>query len=173
MEYLEVGKIVNTHGIKGEVRVQSVTNQAEIRYQAGNTLKVMLKDGKEKMLTVKTHRQHKSFDLITFEEITSIAEAETWIGAQLYVAIDQLNEVPEDEHYVHELIGMQVVQESGEVIGSLKEILFYPANDVWVVSRKNQKDLLLPAISEVIRSVDYATQTITIHLMEGLDPDED
>lgn len=173
MSLLQVGKIVNTHGIRGEVRVQSNTNHAEDRYQTGRKLVAVFPNQSEKELTVTGHRVHKSFDLVSFEEIPSINEGELLVGAILCIDSEDLPETDEDEHYVHELIDMDVQTEEGEIVGRLKEVLEYPANDVWVVERPHKKDLLLPAIREVILSVDYENRRIQIHLMKGLDEEDE
>lgn len=168
---LYVGKIVNTHGIKGEVRVQSSTNQPNERYRVGNIL--YLSNGDDFFpVTIARFRQHKNFDLLTFKEFESINDIEPYINYQLWVSADQINDLSENEYYVHEIIGYQVVDESEEVIGLLKEVLAFPANDVWVVERNENNDLLLPAIHEVIRQIDHEKQCISVHILEGLD-DED
>ncbi|WP_018658740.1 ribosome maturation factor RimM [Allofustis seminis] len=173
MHLLKLGKIVNTHGIKGEVRIQSLTNHAENRYQKGQDLIATLKDGQQIHVTVASHRVHKLFDLVKFVEFPSINEAEALVHAELFIDAQQLPETVEDEFYIHEIIGMTVITETHEVLGTLHEVLVYPANDVWVVQRSGKKDLLLPAIKEVIKAIDFEQKTIVVHLMEGLDADED
>lgn len=74
--------------------------------------------------------------------------------------------------YTNQLIDAEVLTEEGEAIGHIKEILTMPANDVWVVSRLNKKDLLLPNISSVILDVDLEKHQVIVNILEGLDPDE-
>lgn len=83
-----------------------------------------------------------------------------------------LPELEDNEYYANKLIGSKVMDESGQFIGELTDILFLPANDVWVVKRQGLKDLLLPNIESVIRNVNIDEQEITVHVLEGLDPDE-
>lgn len=83
-----------------------------------------------------------------------------------------LPELEEGVYYTNELIDAEVINEEGELVGRIKEILTMPANDVWVVKRENKKDLLLPNISSVILDVDLNKNQITVNILEGLDPDE-
>lgn len=171
--YLQVGKIVNTHGIRGEVRVQSTTNSPEERYAKGSELAIEVSKSEYIPVTVKSHRVHKSFDLLTFEEYSNINDVEKYKTKFLVVAEELLHELEENEYYANDLIGSEVVNEEEELLGELSDILFLPANDVWVVKRQGKKDLLLPNIKSVIRKVDLDNKVITVHVLEGLDADED
>ena len=172
-EYLNLGEIVNTHGIKGEVRVQSITDKAEERYQPGNKLLINHGSNNVEEVTVQSHRKHKSFDLLTFEEFDSINEVEAFKSKMLQVARENLPELEEGLFYESDLLNLEVVTEDGEKIGKLKEVLFLPANDVWVVSRSGKKNLLLPVIESVIVKVDLDASEIIVNILEGLDPHED
>ena len=170
MDYYDVGKIVNTHGIKGEVRVLSTTTNPEERYCEGAPLIWFGKDGGKEELTVNSHRTHKTFDLLTFEGYGNVNDVERLVGGTLRVSEDMLLELPENEFYIHEVVGSTVIDDdSGEEIGTIKEILSPGANDVWVVKRPNKKDLLLPYIESVILDVDILNQVVRVHVMEGLD----
>lgn len=171
--YLEVGKIVNTHGIRGEVRVQSVTDRPEERYAKGSELVIEMDKDHHVPVVVKSHRVHKTFNLLTFEDYPSINEVEQFKTKMLKIDEALLPELDEGEYYANDIEGSTVVDEEGNVIGTLKEILFLPANDVWVVQRQNKKDLLLPNIQSVILDVDIESKTIKVHVLEGLDTDED
>lgn len=170
--YLEVGKIVNTHGIRGEVRVQSSTDSPEERYAKGSQLVVKLSNTEYVTVTVKSHRVHKSFDLLTFEEYSNINDVEHFKTHYLMIDEDLLPELDDNEFYADHLIGSDVLDEAGELIGKLTDILFLPANDVWVVKRQGKKDLLLPNIKSVIKDVNLDDKKITVHVLEGLDTDE-
>lgn len=172
-EYLNLGEIVNTHGIRGEVRVQSITNQAEERYRPGNKLLIHLGPNEMKEVTVQSHRKHKSFDLLTFKEFDSINDVEGFKTKMLQIARENLPELSEGIFYESDLLNLDVLTEDKEMIGTLKEVLFLPANDVWVVSRSGKKDLLLPVIESVILKVDLEAGEIIVNILEGLDPDED
>lgn len=138
--WFNVGKIVNTHGIKGEVRVISKTDFAEERYKPGNTLYLFM-DGRNEPVevTVNTHRLHKQFHLLQFKERQNLNEVEELKNAIIKVPEEELGELNEGEFYFHEIIGCEVFTEEGELIGKVKEILTPGANDVWVIGRKGKK----------------------------------
>lgn len=170
MEYYDVGKIVNTHGIKGEVRVLSTTTHPEERYVEGAPLIWFGENGQEEQLTVRTHRTHKTFDLLSFECYGNVNDVESFVGGTLRISEDMLLDLPENEFYIHEVIGSRVIDEdTGKDIGKVKDILTPGANDVWIVERPNKKDLLLPYIESVILSVDLNDKVVHVHVMEGLD----
>lgn len=169
MEFFNVGKIVNTQGLQGEVRVLSVTDFAEERFKKG--AKLALFDGDNRFvcdLEIASHRKHKNFDIVKFKGLYHINEVEKYKGFSLKVADDQLSDLAEGEFYYHEIIGLEVY-ENDQLIGTIKEILQPGANDVWVVARKGKKDLLLPYIPPVVLNVDVAAGRVEVELMEGLD----
>lgn len=169
-EWLKVGKIVNTHGIRGEVRVISTTDSPELRYKIGNVLYIEHPEQPKPLeVTVAAHRRHKTFDLLMFDGYENVNQVEPFKGGVLKTAIDENEELGEHEFYYHEIIGCQVITEEGEELGRVKEILSPGANDVWVVKRNGKKDLLLPYIEQVVKKVDLDEQLITVHLMEGLE----
>jgi 16S rRNA processing protein RimM len=163
-----VGKVVNTHGIKGEVRVIRITDFEE-RFDPGSKLFWVSKNGDETLsLEVNAHRMHKNFHLLQFKGYTSINDVEKLKEGLLKVSEEQLTPLEEGEFYYHQIIGMQVVTTDGEKLGKIKEILSPGANDVWVVQRKGKKDLLIPYIEDVVKEVNMDNETITIEPMEGL-----
>ncbi|WEG11607.1 ribosome maturation factor RimM [Pullulanibacillus sp. KACC 23026] len=172
-EWYQVGKIVNTHGIRGEVRVISQTDFADERYQKGSRLAIAdSPNAPMTEVTVASHRRHKNFDLLTFEGYPTINEVQGFKGQYLFVSEDLLRELEENEYYYHEIIGCVVETEEGKVLGKIKEILSTGANDVWVIQRPKKKDLLIPYIEDVVKDVDLETKKVIIHVMEGLIDDE-
>ena len=171
-EYLNVGKIVNTHGIRGEVRVISQTDFPEERYRKGAEL-TLFRENKEPLpLIVSGHRKHNNFDLLTFEGYPNINDVEPFRNGILKVTKDDLVDLAENEFYYHEIIGLEVVEEDGTVIGKVKEILSPGANDVWVVQRKGKKDALIPYIESVVHTIDLENGQVTVEIPEGLLDDE-
>ncbi|MDV2685405.1 ribosome maturation factor RimM [Alkalihalophilus lindianensis] len=169
-ELLKVGKIVNTHGVRGEIRVISTTDFAEERYAKGTELWIEHPDTKKNTpVVVASHRVHKNFDLLTFEGYHSINEVEPFKGSTLLVTKDQLSELEENEFYYHEIIGCTVYTDQDEELGKVKEIIETGANDVWVIRRSSGgKDILIPYIKDVVKEIDIEARTIYIQLMEGL-----
>lgn len=170
MEYFEIGKIVNTHGIHGEVRVLTTTDFVAQRFAIDTTVYVRtLRQPQPQSLTVKTVRRHKQFLLVSFEELADLTAVEPLKGGKLLVGADQRHDLADGEFYYSDIIGLTVVDESNEPLGTVKEILSPGANDVWVVARKHQSDLLLPAIKSVILHLDLSAHTVTVAVPEGLD----
>lgn len=167
-KWFNVGKIVNTHGIKGEVRVISKTDFADERYKKGNSLFLFIQGEAEPIeLIVKTHRNHKNFDLLSFEGYDDINQIEKFKDGLLKVPESQLGKLDVDEYYFHEIIDCTVITEEGEEIGKVKEILTPGANDVWVVKGKG-KEQLIPYIEDVVKEIDVKAKRIIISPLEGL-----
>lgn len=162
-----VGIIVNTHGIKGEVKVKRITDFPE-RFQVGNTLYVQKQEEKPIPLIVDGHRIHKQFDLLRFEGKHTIQDVEHMKGAYLKIKEEQLTALPDNEYYYHEIIGCHVYTITGENLGIIDSILSPGANDVWVVKNKEGKEILIPYIEDVVKDVHVHDKKVVIELMEGL-----
>ncbi len=167
--WFNVGKIVNTHGIKGEVRVISRTDFVEERYRLGNELWLFLPEKVEPLhVVVKSHRTHKQFDLLEFEGFTDVNQVEQFKNAIIKVPESQLTDLTEGEYYFHQIIGCKILTEEGDELGEVKEILTPGANDVWVVKGKNGKEILIPYIKDIVKDVNVQEKVIKIHVMDGL-----
>jgi 16S rRNA processing protein RimM len=170
-KWFNVGKIVNTQGIKGEVRVISTTDFPEERYKKGNVLFLFLpKNETPIQVTIKSHRRHKNFDLLLFEGYENINDAEKFRDGILKVPESQLGKLEEGEFYFHEIIGCLVFTKNGEEVGKITEVLTPGANDVWVVEGKDGKEILIPYIDDVVKKVDTNEKIILIDPLEGLLP---
>src|SRR5690625_337730 len=162
-----IGKIVNTHGIHGEVKVVRITDFEE-RFEPGNTVYAAGKSDPLIQLTIESHRHHKGFDLLRFQNYNTINDIEHLKGLNLKIEESQLTELEENEYYYHEIIGCEVYTVNDEKIGFVKEILSPGANDVWVVKQPQGKDVLIPFIEEIVKEIHIKTQKIIIEPMEGL-----
>ena len=169
MNYYQVGKIINTHGIRGEVRVLSTSDFTDERFMPGNALYLFDKGELVKEVIVKTHRKHKQFDLLSFEKLEDINLIEGFKGFDIKISEDQQQDLGDGSYYYHQIIGLDAVTLEGEKIGKISEILAPGANDVWVVKRKGKKELLLPVIDDVIKKVDLEQGLVVVDLLEGLD----
>jgi len=167
MEYLIVGKIVNTHALQGEVKILSGSDFKEERFKKGNILYIDYQDQKIEV-KIAAHRVHKGADLIKFSGLNSINDVEKYKGCDILIDHEDLGELEENEFYYYEIIGCEVKTTDGELIGTVKEILETGANDVWVLERPGQKDVLIPYIEDVVKSVDVENKQITVELLEGL-----
>lgn len=164
---IEVGKIVNTHGLRGDVKVVAWMDYPEDFEQLTT---VYIKTRTElKKLTVKNVKYQKNNLIVGFNELKDINEAEPFKNSVLYADRDELGELPDGVHYIVDLIGLDVVNEEGEKIGVLADVFNTGANDIYDVKREGKKNLLLPVIDDVVRSIDIENGVITVHVMEGLD----
>lgn len=171
MQYYDVAKILNTHGLNGEVKVALITDFPEERFATGSELS--LRDSENTVLTVKNGRPFKQFWLVQFDEITDIEQAEKLKGKTLVVSEDNQQELPEGSYYYRDILGCEVLdEESGEKIGKITDIESPGANDIWLVEEKPGKEFWLPYIKDVVKKVDIANKKIYVELMEGL-RDED
>lgn len=169
MEWYNVGKIVNTHGIRGEVRVVSSTDFPEERYAVGNKLSLFQEEKKTPLvLTVATHRQHKNFDLLTFEGFLTIEMVEAFRGGILKISENQLTDLEGNEFYFHEIMGCTVYDLEGQEIGVVTDILQTGANDVWTVTPAKGKEHYIPYIEEVVKEIDIDDKKIIIDPLDGL-----
>ncbi len=168
-ELLSVGQITTTHGLKGEVKVYPTTDEPEKRFR--ELKKVILKTPKEEVeVTIASVRFMKNLALLTFEELPGIEAVEKYRNAYICVRREDAAPLGEDEYYETDLIGMEVVSEAGEHVGTLTRVYHTGANDVYEIETDpaEHKSTLIPAIKECIKKVDVDGGIMTIHLMEGL-----
>ena len=165
-QFLQVGVISSTHGIRGEVKVFPTTDDPE-RFK---TLKhVLLDTGREKKpLEIQGVKFFKQFVILKFKGIDNINDIEMYKKRELWIPREEAQELEEDEYYIADLIGMDVVLEDGSKFGTLKDVMETGANDVYVVEDAKGEEILLPAIRECILDVDVEKNVMTIHLMKGL-----
>lgn len=161
-----VGKIVNTHGIKGEVKVLRISDFEE-RFAPGESVYV-IKNDKPIKLIITAHRIHKGFDLVQFKGYENINLVEPFKGCELKIREEQLTDLNEDEYYYYEIIGCEVFTTDDKKLGQIKEILSPGANDVWVVKQNQGKDILIPYIEDIVKEIDIDEGKIVIEPMEGL-----
>ena len=165
--YFKVGTIVNTHGIRGEVKILAITDFADERFKKGAELQVETKDGFVPF-KVKSSRLHKNMWLVLFEGVNNINDIEKYKTQDVYVYGDARETLGDDEYYYDEIIDSRVFDLDGNDIGVVSEIMTTGANDVWVVQRPGQKDALIPMIDDVVKNVDVDNKRITIDALEGL-----
>lgn len=161
---IDVGKIVGVHGIKGEVKVVSLsTNPA--RFAVGST--VILAQTRVR-ITVSSCRRHKDVLIIKFKEIADRNQAEAVKGSMLQIPQEEVAPLQEGEYYLFQLENLQVVTEDGESLGVVKDITSQGANDVYRVDMGNGDFLLLPGLKEVITKIDLSAGEMRVNLTPGL-----
>lgn len=170
-KWFTVGKVVNTHGIRGELKVLSQTDFADVRFAAGSRLLMQNEEnGSSLEVRIASSRAHKNVYIVKLEGFNDINLVEKYKGWVLKVSEADREELDEGEYYYHEIIGCRVLTVEGEELGVISEILSPGANDVWVVDRPKGKGkpILLPVIDEVLISVDKQEKLVTVRLLEGL-----
>lgn len=168
MDYYNVGKIVNTHGVRGEVRVLATTDFIDERFNPGQIL-YLQHTGQPLALEIESARQHKGMILVKFVGYDNINDVQAFRDHELMVSANDQQELEDGQYYYHQIIGLTVQTLDGTKLGTIKEILSPGANDVWVVQRPDAKDLLLPVIDDVVKNVDLDRGIVEVELMEGLE----
>jgi 16S rRNA processing protein RimM len=166
---LNIGKIVNTHGIKGEVKVWSQTDFPDVRFKAGSKLLMFPPEsGQPITIEVLSSREQKNLFVLKLKGFDHIDQVEKFKGWELKVSEAERVPLPEGEYYFRDIVGCTVESDEGKQLGIITDILSPGANDIWVVKQTKGKDLLLPVIDDVVLDVDIAARKIKVHLLEGL-----
>lgn len=164
-DLLKVGVITTTHGIRGEVKVYPTTDDPH-RFEYLES--VLLDTGKELCeLEIQRVKYFKQLVILKFRGVDNINDIEPYKGKSLYVTRDMAVPLEENEYYIGDLIGMEVVLEDGSPFGRLKDVMETGANDVYIVQTE-EKEVLLPAIKDCIKEVDVPGNRMVVHLMKGL-----
>lgn len=165
-EWIKVGFIANTHGIRGEVKVQALSGMPE-RLLALKEAWI----GKEKQpVSVQTAKEHKGMVLLSFQGIDDINQVLPWKGDYLYLPEENLEALPEEGWYHFQLIGLRAADiENGRTIGTVDDVLETFANDVLEIRTEDQKTILVPFVEAFIGEVDLEAKTILIRLIEGME----
>lgn len=160
-----IGRVVKSHGIKGEVAVEITTEEPEIRFAVGEVLKGT-QGQKEHQLTVESKRYHQQRLLVKFEEIPDRTAADSLRGTKFFAAPLE-NEEDEEGFYDHELEGLKVIYEGAE-IGEVTGVMHGPAGEILEVRLESGKEALVPFVYEIVPEVDLEAGTATITPPEGL-----
>ena len=164
-DLLKVGVITTTHGVRGEVKVYPTTDPEryiDLEY-------VLLDTGRElRRLDISNVKFFKNLVILKFKGIDNINDIEMYKQRELWIPREEAQELDEDEYYIADLIGMEVLLEDESIFGTLKDVMETGANDVYIVETKDGQEVLLPAIKECILDVDVENNTMTVHLMKGL-----
>ncbi len=165
MEFTQVGRIINTHGVNGEVKVYPLTDDI---YRFDELEKVYL--GKDKLkLGIEKVRYHKGLVIIKFKGIDNINEIISFKDDFIYVDEDDRIELSEGQYFIYDVIGCMVYNLKGEKIGIVSDVIQFASNDVYVIKDYNSdKEYLIPAIREFIIHIDIDNKNIIIDPIEGM-----
>lgn len=159
-QFLEAGEIVNTHGIRGEVKIMPWTDTPDFFCQ----FKTLYLDGAP--VKIRSARVQKSCVLVQLEGVDDINAAMVLKGKVVSVPRSEVH-LPEGRHFLADLIGLEVRNaDTGEVLGTLTEVLPLPANQVYVV--KGTREYLIPAVEEFLIETNVEEGFLRVHLLEGM-----
>jgi len=162
-QYLEVGKVTNTHGIMGEVKVQPWADSPEFLCQF-DTLYV---DAAHWPIKVERARVHKNMVIMKLEGITDVPGALAMRNAILYIDRKDAN-LPEGSFFIADLLNLEARDaQSGEVLGKIADVLTLPASNVYVI-RGGEREILVPAVSQFIQETNIEGGYVLINMIEGL-----
>ncbi len=164
-EFLVVGKIRRPHGVKGDVVVEIYTDYPERLLPQ----KTVFLGEKHVKATIDRRRQHNEGLLLGFEGISSPEQAGRYRNQVLSILASETPGLPGGRYFFHELLDLKVVDDSGKILGTLTEIIETGANDVYVIKGQDGRELLLPAIADVVLNVDLEAKIIKVHLLPGLE----
>lgn len=159
------GKILAAHGIKGEVKVKALTDNPH-RFRRGSSL--YIEKAEDFALITAVREATNDLLIVKFKGVNDRTQAEKLRGSLLQVEAEDVPPLPEGEYYHFQLLGMEVWEENGDRLGMLSDFVDSGANDVYQIDCENGDRLLLPALKQVIRSVDVENKKMIVHLLPGL-----
>lgn len=165
-QMLQVGVITQPHGIRGEVKVFPTTDDP-VRFK--DLKHVVLDTGKETLpLEIENVKFFKQFVILKFKGFDNINDIERYKRCPLLVEREDAVPLEEDEYFIADMIGLSVVTEDGEKLGTLRDVIETGANDVYIIDSPSHGEVLVPAIKECILDVDIEAGMMKIHLLDGL-----
>jgi 16S rRNA processing protein RimM len=160
-----IGKVLKPQGIKGEVKAEIITSFPE---HFNKLTKVFIDESAAESLLIENRRFAKSHVYLKFKDINSRNEAEKLRNSFLYIPESELHSLSSDEFYIHDLIGLKIYSTEEQLLGEIKDVESYPANDIFVFFDKMGIEQRIPIIKDVIKDIDLEAGKVTINVIEGL-----
>lgn len=165
LTHFKIGQIVNTQGLKGEVRVYSYTDDI---YRFDDLEKFYLGKDLETTYNVERVRYKGNMVIMKIKNIDTVEAAEKLKNKFMFVSREESRDLEEGEYFIADMIGMDVLTVDGEEVGTLKEVLQYAANDVYVIKGKEDKEILIPAIMKFVPTIDMKERKMIIDPIKGM-----
>ncbi len=166
--FLTVGQVVGAHGVRGELRVAIMSDDPG-RFARLTRVYMGPDDENPVAYHVESTRLHAGHVLIKLEGCDDRTEALARRGTLLFVPLEEAIPLEEGEYYEHQIVGLEVWTEAGELLGTVADILYSPANEIYVVrDAATRREILLPAIEDVVQDIDLEAGRLVVHVMEGL-----
>ena len=162
--FVVIGKFRKPHGIRGEVRMTVLTDFPELIVK-GRKIYV---GQNYQQYTIKNIRWHGGDQLVALEELPDRTAVEIFRNVIVHMTSEDMPAPPEGEFYLHQLVDLEVVTDQGEILGRIKEVILTGANDVYLVDTPDGKEILLPAIDDVVLNIDLNEKTMLVHIISGL-----
>ena len=166
MDWVPVGDITKTHGLKGEVKLRPLVIDPSL-VQGAHRIRIVGDDGEPTETVLEKVRGQGVRWIVKFKDCITIEEAQLLVGRSLEIYSEDFQPLPEGEYYWFQIEGLQVFDEEGRYYGTIEEIIVTGSNDVYVV-RDGDKELLLPMIDSVVKSIDLKENKLIFHIIEGL-----
>lgn len=164
--YLEIGQIVNTNGLKGFLKVKPLTDDIT-RFEKLKT--IYIQKAKELIgFKIQEVKYNKQSVLLKLEGIDDITEAEKYKNFYIKISKENAVKLEKNSYFIVDIIGCQVYTDENEYLGNVVDVFQTGSNDVYTLKNSEGKEILIPAIKEVIKNVDIKNKKIVIHLMDGL-----
>ena len=158
-----VGRVIRPHGSDGTLRVQSLSDNPS-RFQVGNNLTVA---GMSRAIT-EFRELPGGYGLLRLDGLESADAVRPLAGQWLIAPVDSAPDLPPGEYYHYQLVGLEVVTDQDEQLGTLQEVLITGSNDVYVVTSGGGREILIPAVTQVVKEVDLSAGRMLVHLIDGL-----
>lgn len=169
--YLVVGTLRRSHGVRGDLLLELMTDFPE-RLKPGTT--IFLGEHKEP-LKITRRRPHNDGLILGFEGVTTSEQAARFRTQLVYVPAGNRPPLPEGEYYHHQILGLKVIEENGRLLGTITEIITTGSNDVYVVTSGDDppREILIPALKQVLQEINLESRLMRVHLLPGLMDDND
>ncbi|MBE5806250.1 MAG: 16S rRNA processing protein RimM [Clostridiales bacterium] len=165
-KYFEIGQIVNTFGVKGEIKVNPFTDDLE-RFEELKSIKIK-KNNNLYEYDIENVKYHKNFVILKLKDIDDMNMAEKYKGCYIQIDRKDARKLPKGTYFIADIIGSDVITDNGINLGKVDDIYNTGSNDIYVVKNELGKQILLPGIKDVILDINIEKQIVTVHLLDGL-----
>lgn len=162
MKKINIGKVVTTHGVRGDIKVYPHTNVEDM---FSKLKKIYIGDGEYKISSVK---YAKGCPVLNIGGLNTVEDAQKLIGSQVFADETSLPKLEEDSFYLKDIIGCKAIDEQGDEIGKITDVIFTGANDVYEITAQSDRKILVPAVKEFVLDINIKDKKITVKLIKGM-----